>query len=295
MLRRLDAVLLLDKPVGLSSNAALQRAKRLFGARKAGHGGTLDPLASGLLPVLFGEATKFAAYLLDADKTYQALIRLGLRTTTGDAEGEVIERRPVRASDEEVDRVLERFHGPIEQTPPMYSALKRAGQPLYRLARQGLAVERAARTARIHAIRRLAREGDLLEIEVRCGKGTYIRSLAEDLGRALGGCAHVQALRRVATAGFRIEQAVGLADLESMDAETRDKSLFPVDLLLHGLERIELEAAAARQLRQGQTVALPGIAAGVYAVYAQGTLLGVGQGDETGRLRALRLTAQAGG
>ena len=196
MRRRLDAALLLDKPIGLSSNAALQAAKRLFRAAKAGHAGTLDPLASGLLLVLFGDATKFAASLLEADKTYLASVRLGVTTSTGDAEGEVTARRAVAVSQPQVEVVLSNFRGTIAQVPPMYSALKVGGQPLYALAREGLSVERSARNVVIHELEFISLQGDLLSLRVRCSKGTYVRTLAEDIGAALGTGAHLAALRR---------------------------------------------------------------------------------------------------
>jgi tRNA pseudouridine55 synthase len=204
----IDGALLLDKPLGLSSNAALQQARRLFGAAKAGHAGTLDPLASGLLVVLFGEATKFAGPLLDADKEYLATLKLGERTATGDAEGEVLERRP--ATLEGLPAVLERFRGEIDQVPPMYSALKHQGTPLYRLARRGEEVERNARRVRISRLEATEAAGDRLVLRVVCSKGTYIRVLAEDIGEALGCGAHLSALRRTASGRFNVAQAATL-------------------------------------------------------------------------------------
>ena len=205
----IDGALLLDKPVGLSSNAALQRAKRVFGASKAGHAGTLDPLASGLLLVLLGEATKFAGPLLDADKEYLATVKLGETTTTGDAEGTVLERKAVDVSARELDAVLAKFRGTIDQLPPMHSALKRDGVPLYKLARKGLTVERKPRRVQVHELRLLGFEPPRVELQVRCSKGTYIRSLAEDIGAALGTGAHLAALRRTASGGFSVEDALG--------------------------------------------------------------------------------------
>src|SRR5512145_1232425 len=193
---RVDGVLLLDKPVGVTSNRALQTARRLLNARKAGHTGTLDPMASGLLPVMLGEATKFSADLLDADKSYRATVRLGVTTTTGDGEGEVIERRPVALAPGDVEAALQRLTGAIEQVPPMHSALKREGRPLYELARAGIEVERAPRPVRIDRLQVVERADDALVLDVDCSKGTYVRVLAEDLGRALGCGAHLAALRR---------------------------------------------------------------------------------------------------
>src|SRR5688572_12257236 len=229
----IDAALLLVKPLGLSSNAALQKAKRLFGAAKAGHAGTLDPLASGLLLVLFGEATKFAGPLLDADKEYLATLKLGERTTTGDAEGEVIEKKPVANIEATLLAVLDRFRGEIDQVPPMHSALKHEGTPLYRLARRGQQVERAPRRVRISELQLMKAEGASLDLRVICSKGTYIRVLAEDIGEALGCGAHLSALRRTGSGRFRIEQAVSLEILES--SEKREQYLLPLPALLEGL------------------------------------------------------------
>jgi tRNA pseudouridine55 synthase len=286
-----DGALLLDKPLGLSSNAALQRAKRLLGARKAGHAGTLDPLASGLLLLLFGEATKFAGPLLDADKEYVARLKLGERTATGDAEGEILERLPVSADESRIEAVLRGFQGAIDQVPPMYSALKQAGVPLYDLARQGKTVERRARTVQIYELRTLRLEPPFLELQVRCSKGTYIRTLAEDIGAALGTVAHLAALRRTGAGGFRIEDAVSLAALEDADEKTRTAALLPLSALLTGLPRAELDAASEARFRNGQ--ALPGAALeGLCGVYGEsGRVIGLGKSDAAGVLRPVRLTA----
>jgi tRNA pseudouridine55 synthase len=287
-----DGALLLDKPVGLSSNAALQRAKRLLGARKAGHAGTLDPLASGLLLLLFGEATKFAGPLLDADKEYAATVKLGERTATGDAEGEILERLPVSADEAKVEAVLRGFRGAIEQIPPMYSALKQAGVPLYDLARQGKTVERRARTVQIYELRAIRLEPPFLELQVRCSKGTYIRTLAEDIGAALGTVAHLAALRRTASGGFRIEHAVSLAALEEANEKTRSAALLPLSALLTGLPRAELDAAAEARFRNGQTLATPAREEGLCGVYGQnGRVIGLGRADAAGVLHPVRLTA----
>jgi len=287
----IDGALLLDKPLGLSSNAALQRAKRLLGARKAGHAGTLDPLASGLLLLLFGEATKFAGPLLDADKEYLARLKLGERTATGDAEGEILERLPVNVDESKIEAALAGFRGAIEQVPPMYSALKQAGVPLYDLARQGKTVERRARTVQIYELRALRLEPPFLELQVRCSKGTYIRTLAEDIGVALGTVAHLAALRRTGAGGFRIEDAVRLANLEEADEKTRHAALLPLSALLTGLPRAELDAASEARFRKGQ--ALPGAALeGLCGVYGEnGRVIGLGKSDATGVLRPVRLTA----
>ncbi len=287
----IDGALLLDKPVGLSSNAALQRAKRIFGASKAGHAGTLDPLASGLLLALFGEATKFAGPLLDADKEYLATLRLGERTSTGDAEGEVLEKKTVQVSEEGVDAVLRRFLGEIEQVPPMYSALKRAGVPLYKLARRGEEVERKPRRVRILALERLRFASPQVDLRVRCSKGTYIRVLAEDIGAALGTGAHLSALRRTASGRFRIEQALRLDALEEMSATQRERGLLALPALLEGLPRAELGATEELRLRQGQTLQISGLQAGLCAVVRpNGAVIGLGMTDGAGALKPLRLT-----
>ena len=288
----IDGALLLDKPVGVSSNRALQEAKRLLGAKKAGHAGTLDPLASGLLLLLFGEATKFAGPLLDADKEYLATLKLGERTSTGDAEGEVLEVRPVHASAADLAAVLERFRGAIDQVPPMHSALKRDGVPLYKLARKGRTVERAARKVRIAELELLGCEPPLAELRVRCSKGTYIRSLGEDIGAALGTGAHLAALRRSACGRFRVEQAVTLERLRAM-AVPRDR-LLPLRELLADLPAKELDAAAEARLRNGQALKISGLQAGPRALYrADGALIGLGRVQGEGELRALRLTQAA--
>jgi tRNA pseudouridine55 synthase len=290
--RRLDAVLLLDKPVGLGSNAALQAAKRLYRAEKAGHAGTLDPLASGLLPVLFGEATKFSQLVLDADKEYVARARLGVTTRTGDAEGEVLERKPVRADAAAVERALAAFRGEIEQVPPMYSALKHQGRPLYVLARRGESIERAPRRVRIHELELLGREGDLLELRVLCSKGTYVRTLVEDIGRALGCGAHLASLRRTAASGFRIGEAVTLDAIQEADEAGRDRLLLPLERLLGALPRLELAEALADRFAQGQAISLPQAAPGRYQVHrAHGGLLGVADAVAGGIVQPRRLLA----
>ena len=289
----MDAVLLLDKPSGLTSNAALQVAKRLLAARKAGHGGTLDPLASGLLPVLLGEATKFAAFLLDADKEYLAYVKLGERTSTGDAEGEVVERRPVAVADAQVKVALEAFRGDILQVPPMYSALKRGGQPLYRLARQGRSVQVEPRRVHVRRLEVTERRGDLITLDIACSKGTYVRSLAEDIGHALGCGAHLAGLRRTAAGGFRLDEAISLEALEAMAPELRSQVLLPLDRLLVGMPRVELDRDTARRFEAGQAVPWPGLGGGLCAVYRSGepAFVGVGEADGQGSLRPRRLTA----
>ncbi|HYL24062.1 MAG TPA: tRNA pseudouridine(55) synthase TruB [Burkholderiales bacterium] len=288
----IDGALLLDKPVGVSSNRALQEAKRLLRAKKAGHAGTLDPLASGLLVLLFGEATKFAGPLLDSDKEYLATLKLGERTSTGDAEGEVLEVRPVHASAADVAAVLERFRGAIEQVPPMHSALKRDGVPLYKLARKGRTVERPARQVQISHLELLGYRSPLAELRIRCSKGTYIRSLGEDIGAALGSGAYLAGLRRTGSGRFRVEEAVTLERLRAMTVPP--ERLLPLGKLLADFPATELDAAAEARLRNGQPLKISGLQPGLRALYrADGALIGLGRAHGEGELRALRLTQAA--
>jgi tRNA pseudouridine55 synthase len=275
-------VLLLDKPVGYSSNQALQKVKWLLRAEKAGHTGTLDPLASGVLPICFGAATKFSQMHLDADKSYAATLRLGIRTSTGDAEGDVLQERPVAVTRATFDDVLPRFTGVISQTPPMHSALKKDGRPLYDYARAGLEVERASREVTIHALRCFGAQLDSsmpsASIAVDCSKGTYIRTLGEDIGEALGCGAHLSALRRTRTGGFVESQTVTLQSLEAMDEASRLTRVLPPDALLEGHTVVVLDSDnAARFLsgmrRRGEWPDAPRVA--VYAA-APRALLGTG-------------------
>jgi len=286
----IDGALLLDKPLGVSSNFALQKAKKIVGARKAGHGGTLDPLASGLLVVVFGEATKFAGPLLEGDKAYLATLQLGVTTATGDAEGEVLERRPVEVSESRLLEALAAFRGEIEQVPPMYSALKRDGVPLYKLARRGEEVERKPRRVRIAELELMGFTAPLVEIRVRCSKGTYIRALAGDIGAALGCGAHLAALRRTASGRFDVAQAVGLEALSAMTPAQRQQRLLPLAALLADLPRAELDAPSAARLRNGQALPLAGLAEGLCGVYGPGgVVLGLGRSDGVS-LHPIRLT-----
>lgn len=290
--RQLDGVLLLDKPGGMTSNAALQKAKWLLNAAKAGHTGTLDPMATGLLPLCFGEATKFAGTLLAADKCYEAAIRLGVRTDTADAEGQAIERRPVTATREQVAAALARFTGDILQVPPMHSALKRDGKPLYEYARKGIELERQPRPVTIHALELRSFDGDLLRIRVDCSKGTYVRTLAEDIGAALGCGGHLAGLRRMRIGPLGIEQATTLDALETLPPGERDALLRPADALLEGLPRAELDAAAAQRFGHGQPVAGPaGPSGGLIRAYAGGRFLGLGRCQPDGRIAPARLVA----
>jgi tRNA pseudouridine55 synthase len=287
----LDGALLLDKPAGLSSNAALQRAKRIFGAKKAGHAGTLDPLASGLLLVLFGEATKFAGPLLEDDKEYLATLKLGEKTSTGDAEGEIVERRNVQVDEGQILPALQRFRGEIDQVPPMHSALKRDGVPLYALARKGRTVERVARRVRISALEYVEWKSPYLTLRIRCSKGTYVRTLAEDIAEALGSCAHLAALRRTASGQFRVEDALTPDMLSSISGALRAQHLLPLSALLGGLPRAELDAPSEARFRNGQSLKTT-IAEGLCAVYGRdGSVIGLGAADPGGMLRPLRLVA----
>lgn len=294
--RAIDGVLLLDKGVGLSSNTALQRARRLYRAEKAGHTGTLDPLASGLLPICFGEATKFAQMLLEGDKTYAATVRLGLTTTTGDAEGDPVDERPVRVSGDDIEAALARFVGAIAQIPPRHAALKYRGRNYYEYAREGIDIPRVAREIIIHELALDRWNPPDAELSVRCGKGTYVRVLAEDLGAALGCGGHLAALRRVASGGFEVGDALSLEGLEALDDAGREARLLPVDALLSILPRLELDAADAWRLGRGQAFARSDLPDGDYRAYAAGRFVGVARAN-TGVLRARRLlaTGDAGG
>jgi tRNA pseudouridine55 synthase len=287
--RPLDGVLLFDKPLELSSNTALQKVRRLFNAEKAGHTGTLDPLATGLLPVCFGEATKFTHALLDADKSYRATIRLGLRTTTGDAEGEVIETRPVAVDEAQALDAMARFMGGIRQLPPMHSAIKHQGKPLYEYIRKGETVERELRTVVIHELKLERLEGDELEFSVQCSKGTYVRTLAEDIGEVLGCGGHLIALRRTGIGEFSLDHACTLGQLEAMDEVQRDACLLPLDSLVQDLPRVELDETLASRLAQGQRLGLgDGYPDGKRRLYAAGRFIGLGE-LANGRLAPSRL------
>jgi tRNA pseudouridine55 synthase len=288
--RDVHGVLLLDKPAGISSNHAVQAVKRLYRAARVGHTGTLDPLATGLLVVALGEATKFSAGLLDADKGYDATILLGVTTSTGDAEGEVVATCAPTVSRADVERAVPGFVGEIEQVPPMHSALKKDGRPLYAYARAGVTVARPPRRVRVHALDIVEFDGRELRLRARVGKGTYVRTLAEDIGQALGCGAHLAALRRTHVGSFVLEDAVTLAALEETPASDRDRLLRPVDAMLGDLPGAVLGAEAAGLFTHGQTVELTG-EPGPVRVYGPGrAFLGLGEriGD---RLRPERLMA----
>lgn len=290
-------VLLLDKPVGLSSTQALSAAKRLLNAEKAGHTGTLDPFATGLLPLCFGEATKFAQDLLEADKTYEATIHLGISTTTGDTEGEVIDTRAVNVSAEQIQTVLKQFQGPILQVPPMYSALKRDGKPLYEYARAGITLEREARAVTIHQLDLVAFETPYVKIRVRCSKGTYIRVLGEDIGSALGCGAHLSALRRTGLGKLALSTARTLTELESYEESARGDLLLPIDALLSDLPFINLPEELASRFLQGQRLSLakeglsPQFFSALCKVYQDERILGVAEITEDGVLQPKKLVS----
>jgi tRNA pseudouridine55 synthase len=295
MKRKVDGVLLLDKPAGLTSNAALQKAKRLFRAEKAGHTGTLDPFATGLLPLCLGEATKFSQFLLDADKAYRAEVKLGIRTSSGDIDGEVVATRPVDVEEAALRRALEAFLGEIEQVPPMHSALKHQGRPLYEYARRGVEIERPARRVVVHALELEAFRGDACTLRIHCGKGFYVRALADDLGEALGCGAHLAGLSRLAVGGFDVAAAVTLPELEAMSEAERDVRLLPADALIAALPDLALDAEAAWQISHGQAVWLPRLRVGTtYRIYAPGQrFLGVAEVNQDGKLAPKRLVVLA--
>lgn len=276
--RAVTGVLLLDKHADLSSNTAVGWSKRLFNAEKAGHTGTLDPFATGLLPICFGEAAKFARFMLDAEKGYLATLKLGQKSSTGDTEGEIVERRPVNVDMATVNTVLASFVGAQQQIPPMHSALKRDGVPLYKLARQGIEVERAPRDINIYGLNAIAMSGDELIIQAAVSKGTYIRVLAEDIGEALGCGAHLTALRRTMSGGFTLDKAISFESLDGLDMDARDAVLLPADSLAMALPEVRLNANDAKALQNGQKPRVP-LAEGIsseYRVYAEsGHFLGV--------------------
>ena len=284
-------ILLLDKPLALSSAGAVARVKKLFDARKAGHTGSLDPLASGMLPICFGEATKFGSQLLCADKTYRVTARLGERTPSADRESEVIERRELPPySREELIRALAEFPRQYSQIPPMHSALKQDGKPLYEYARAGITRERAARSIVIHDLQLLDWNPPDLSFDVHCTKGAYIRVLAEDLAAQLGTIAHLAALRRLSVAPFSSEPSWTLAALAAMSATQRLALLLPVDAALSGCRRLDLPAAGVGAFRQGQTVSVSGACPGTVRIYSEGLgFLGLGEVEVPGRLVPLRL------
>jgi len=297
--RDVNGILLLDKPKGITSNEALQQVKRLYFAKKAGHTGSLDPLASGVLPICMGEATKISAFLLDADKRYQVRCQLGITTTTADAEGEVLETRPVEAyTPQQLEKVFDEFRGDIEQIPPMYSALKHEGQRLYKLARQGVEVEREARPVSIFELTLAGQGDDWLDIDVHCSKGTYVRTLAEDIGERLGCGAHVSALRRTSVGPYADDNLVTLERLEDLkdnDMPAMDNLLLSIETALTQWPDVELSADASFYLQQGQPVLVPHApTSGWVRLYATNRLfIGMGEILDDGRVAPRRLMKSA--
>ena len=292
--RDIDGIVLLDKPLGLSSNQALQQVRKLFNARKAGHCGSLDPLATGVLPICLGEATKFSSYLLGANKCYRASCRLGQTTTSGAAEGEIIETAAVQVDVAQIERLLPQFVGEIEQIPPMFSALKHQGKRLYQLAREGKQVERAPRKITIHQLTMLAFDGQTLDIDVSCSKGTYIRTLGEDIGRELGCGAHLSALHRSSVDAFDEGEAFSMTQLEDLQAQGMaqlDALLLPVSAALTQFPEIILNASDTRDIRLGRRIALeesaePGLRR---LCSPEAVFLGLGELAANGELSAKRL------
>jgi tRNA pseudouridine55 synthase len=255
----MDGILLLDKPAGMTSNEVLQIVKKLYGARKAGHTGSLDPLASGMLPICLGQATKFSQFLLEADKSYRVIGKLGIKTATGDAEGEIIKECALKnISAAQINKILPKFRGEIQQIPSMYSALKHKGQPLYKLARRGVIIEREPRAVTIYKLELLGFKKDLLELEICCSKGTYIRTLIEDIGDELKCCAHVVALRRLSCGSYKEEQMVTLQQIKELATQkTITSLLLPVESMVAEWPEVQLSEAAVYYLRQGQAIIAP--------------------------------------
>ncbi len=292
--RSIDGIILLDKPLGMTSNHALQHVKRLYNAEKAGHTGSLDPLATGLLPICFGEATKYSQHLLDADKVYRTKMRLGQKTTTADAEGDIISERPVpELSAADIEKVLAQFRGELKQVPSMYSALKKDGRPLYELARQGIEVEREARTIQIYRLELLKIEPLFWELEVACSKGTYIRNLVEDIGEAIGCGAHVVELRRLASGPFQLQENLGLDDLRQLAEqgfEVLDALLLPPWAAMADKPKITLSDTSTYYLMHGNPVQVNGLPVEEVLIFdAEQRFLGLGQMNNDGLLAPKRL------
>jgi len=294
----INGILLLDKPLQISSNGALQQVKRLFAAKKAGHTGSLDPLATGMLPICFGEATKFSQFLLESDKYYEVSGQLGVKTTTGDAEGEVIEKRPIiNVTPQRIQKLLANFTGVIQQIPPMYSAIKHQGKPLYALARKGMTIERQPRQVTIHEVKLKAFSNDSFGLFVHCSKGTYIRTLIEDLGEALGCGAYVTALRRTAVAPYQQFTMYTFDELGAIFAEQGrlglQRCLLPVESSVHALPSITLSAAAIFYMRTGQSVMASQLprSGHVRMMTDANQFLGIGEVLENGLLAPRRLLA----
>ena len=294
--RDIDGMLLLDKSPGMSSNGAVQRVKRLFQANKIGHTGSLDPIATGLLPLCLGEATKLSGFLLNTDKRYYVRVRLGRTTTTADIEGATVDEKPVPVFDESVlDAVLQRFRGETDQIPPMYSALKQGGQRLYDLARKGVEVPREPRRVSIYELCLLEFGADYLDLEVHCSKGTYIRSLAVDIGESLGCGGHVEQLRRLSVGKFDLGQAVPLSRLEALSDEERMSLLLPLSAIADELPLFNLPDELAFFLRRGQAVFVPKLAVGglLRLFTSEGAILGIGEVTDDGMISPRRLVRES--
>ena len=291
--REIDGVFLLDKPLGFSSNQALKKIQWLFNAKKAGHTGTLDPMATGLLPICLGEATKFSHRLLDAHKSYIATIQLGITTSTGDQEGEVISEKKVVVNEAQLKDTLKKFIGDMTQIPPMYSALKFEGKPLYEYAREGIEIERKSRQIKIFDIKLINIEKSIITIEVLCSKGTYIRTLAEDIGQTMGCGAHLKGLERTQTGNFQLSEALSIEALEAMPISSREEVLMPIDALLEELSSIKLNMAELDAIKKGQSIDFNSKNDKEVRLYSpSGQFVGVGQPDLKGRLFPKRLIAK---
>ncbi|MEB6337121.1 tRNA pseudouridine(55) synthase TruB [Serratia rhizosphaerae] len=303
--RDIHGVLLLDKPQGLSSNDALQKVKRCYNANRAGHTGALDPLATGMLPICLGEATKFSQFLLDSDKRYRVIARLGQRTDTSDADGQIVQERPVNITQQQLDAALETFRGDIQQVPSMYSALKYQGKKLYEYARQGIEVPREARSITVYELKFIRWEGDELELEVHCSKGTYIRTITDDLGELLGCGAHVIYLRRLQVAKYPIERMVTLEQLNTLleqaqaegvaPGELLDPLLMPMDSPCADFPEVNLLPAVAGYVKQGQPVQAAGAPASGMVRITEGDahkFIGVGEIADDGRVAPKRLVVE---
>jgi len=291
--REIDGVFLLDKPLGFSSNQALKKIQWLFNAKKAGHTGTLDPMATGLLPICLGEATKFSHRLLNAHKSYIATIQLGITTSTGDQEGEVISEKEVVLNEAQLKETLKKFVGDITQVPPMYSALKFEGKPLYEYAREGIEIERKSRQIKIFDIKLINIEKSIITIEVLCSKGTYLRTLAEDIGQTMGCGAHLKGLERTQTGNFQLSEALSIEALEAMPMASREKALMPIDVLLEELLSINLNMAELDAIKKGQSIDFMSKNDKEVRLYSpSGQFVGVGQPDLKGRLFPKRLIAK---
>ena len=286
-----DGLLLIDKPLGLSSNQALSKIKFLFSPKKVGHTGTLDPMATGLLPICLGEATKFSSYLLNADKTYVGLIRLGYKSSTGDKEGEIIKQEFDKIpSKSVVKRILKNFIGPIDQLPPMFSALKHKGKPLYLYAREGINIPRPKRKILIHEIELLDYQGDELRLKIKCSKGTYIRTLAEDIGDKLNVGAYLLELNRTGIGSLSIDSAVKIEQIEEIKEQERVKLLLPVDELLSSFQKLILNCNDTTAIKDGKIIDQYGKTPGFYRLYeVKNEFIGLGEIDKIGKLKAKRL------